>query len=192
MSDPEIGVCLAAFADRPFDDALDAVAGLELSVIDLPTDSVFTLTRSRPADDEVRRRLDDRGIRVGCVSNSRDTQLLLGPHGPHTDGVARGDAAAKADHARTAAVAAIELAASLGAPVVRLMLGCPDHARWLRWSGSEVSWEDNVRAFVEVAAPLARLARDHGVQLCIEPHVKQVAFDAPSARACLDGVRGRG
>jgi len=186
------GVCLAAFADRSFEDAVAAVAGLELSIIDLPTDSVFALGRSRPPDAEVAGRLADAGIRVACVSNSRDTQLLLGPHGPHTDGVIRGSASTKADHARAAAHHAIGLAAAVGAPYVRLMLGCPDFGRWLRWPGSDISWSDNVAAFVDAALPLARAATDAGVTLCVEPHVKQVAFDAPSLLACLDGVRAGG
>jgi sugar phosphate isomerase/epimerase len=192
VTDPAIGICLAAFADRSFDAALEAAAGLDLSVIDLPTDSVFALSRSRPADTHVRDRLADLGLRVACVSNSRDAQLLLGPHGPHTDGVVAGSARAKVEHARRAARDAIRLAGVVGAPAVRLMLGCPDYGRWLRWSGTDVGWDDNVAAFVDVAAPLAREAEGIGVQLCIEPHVKQVAFDAPSVLACLDGVRAAG
>ncbi len=192
MSRPEIGVCLAAFADRSFDDALAAAAELDISLIDLPTDSVFALGRSRPPDEVARRRLDDLGIRVGCVSNSRDAQLLLGPHGPHTDGVMKGTNQAKIDHARAAALDAIHLAATLGATQVRLMFGCPDYGRWLRWPGSQAGWDDNVAAFVAVAAPLARDAHDLGVQLCIEPHVKQVAYDAPSLAACIEGVRAAG
>jgi sugar phosphate isomerase/epimerase len=192
VTGPEIGLCLAAFADRPFDDALDAVAALGISVIDLPTDSLFAVSRSRPAADVVAAQLAHRGIRVGCVSNSRDAQLVLGPHGPHTDAVARGGPAAKADHGRGAAVDAIELAGALGAPMARLMLGCPDNGRWRRWPGSEVGWQDNVDAFVEAAVPLARTATDLGVALCIEPHVKQVAFDAASVLACIEGVRRAG
>jgi sugar phosphate isomerase/epimerase len=189
MTEPEIGLCLAAFADRSFLDALEALSALEISVVDLPTDSVFPMSHSRPEPDEVRRRLEDAGVRVACVSNSRDTQLLLGPHGPHTDGVLAGSPAAKIEHARRAARDAIEMGALLGAPCVRLMLGCPDYGRWLRWPGSEVDWSDNVAAFVDEAIPLAEEAADHGMQLCIEPHVKQVAFDTASLAACMAGVR---
>jgi sugar phosphate isomerase/epimerase len=192
MSDPQLGVCLAAFADQRFEDALASVTKLGLAVVDLPTDSLFAMTRDRPAPAELRRRVDHAGIEVACVSNSRDTQLLLGPHGPHTDGVAPGPPAAKVAHAQAAAQETIELAATLGARYVRLMLGCPDFARWMSWTASDVGWSDNVDAFVAAAVPLARTASDAGVLLCIEPHVKQVAFDAPSWSACLAGVQAAG
>ena len=159
----------------------------------MPTDSVFACSRTRPAAaEEVRDRVDAAGVRVGCVSNSRDAQLLLGPHGPHTDGVWRGSPDEKVEHARRAAREAIALAGAIGAPHVRLLLGCPDYARWLRWTGSDVGWDDNIDAFVQAATPLAREAAEQGVLLCIEPHVKQVAFDAGSLLACVDGVRRAG
>ena len=75
--------------------------------------------------------LDRHGISVGCLSNSRDTQLLLGPYGPHTDTVCDGDPDAKRAHALLHARATIRLAAAIGAPQVRLYFGCPDFARWL-------------------------------------------------------------
>jgi sugar phosphate isomerase/epimerase len=192
VSRPELGVCLAAFADLPFDEVVAVAAKNAVAVVDLPTDSIFRMSRDRPSPDAVRRRFEDEGIRVACVSNSRDAQLLLGPHGPHTDGVATGSAAAKARHGRNAARSAIELAHAVGAPFVRLMLGCPDFARWLSWTASDVSWHDNVEAFVEAAEPLAREAEAAGVRLCVEPHVKQVPFDAPSWLECEAGMRSAG
>jgi sugar phosphate isomerase/epimerase len=190
----EVGLCLSAFADWRWEDALAQTRDLGFSLVDLPTDSVFALTEPlrdgrRPQAKEL---LDGYGLRVGCVSNSRDCQLLLGPHGPHTDGVLRGDTEAKRHHARRHALAAIDFAEQLGAPLVRLFLGCPDFAAWLRWPGSEVSWADNVAAFVEVAADLAAVARRADVTLCVEPHVKQVPFDLPSVAACVSGVEATG
>jgi sugar phosphate isomerase/epimerase len=106
--------------------------------------------------------------------------------------VVRGGAAAKAEHGRRAALGAIGLAAAIGAPLVRIFPGCGDHARWLRWSGSEVSWDDNVAELVDAVVPLAEEAERAGVRLCLEPHVKQVAYDARSTLACLAGLRDRG
>ena len=192
MSDPVLGLCLAALADGPLDQALAAAAELSLTVVDLPTDTISALGRSLPQPDDVAGMVADAGLRVHCVSNSRDAQLLLGPNGPHTDAACPGTARAKAEHARRMALEAIELACVLGAPLVRLLLGCPDFGRWFRWSGSEVGWDDNVEAYVEAAVPLAEVAERHGVRLCIEPHVKQVAFDVPSLVACVAGLRRAG
>ena len=72
---------------------------------------------------------------MACVSNSRDAQLLLGPHGPHTDPVWPGSAVEKREHALQCALGAIRLAERLGTPVVRLLVGCPDFARGLLWWG---------------------------------------------------------
>ncbi len=196
----EVGVCLAAFADLPLAEALARVRDLDLALVDLPTDSVFEVRPEATfgplaADRDVvglRQMLDRFGVRVACVSNSRDAQLVLGPHGPHTDRVEVRAAEDKQSHGRRHALDAIRLAGALEVPLVRLMLGCPDFGRWLTWSGSEVSWDDNVEVFLAEAAPLAAAAREEGVALCIEPHAKQVAYDVRSTRACVDGLRAGG
>jgi sugar phosphate isomerase/epimerase len=191
----EVGVCLAAFADQPLPAALEEVRRADMTLVDLPTDSVYCVSPSMEGIEERRAAVElvnRSGVRVVCVSNSRDCQLVLGPHGPHTDGIVAGDARAKREYGQRCAHRTIELAERLGAPLARLFLGCPDFARWLQWTGSEVSWSDNVDAFVEVVAPLATTATDAGVTLCIEPHVKQVPFDAATLQACLDGVAALG
>jgi sugar phosphate isomerase/epimerase len=192
---PETGVCLAAFADRDLATALGLVTDLGLHLVDLPTDSPFVLAEgldATGATDALQALLADHEVQVACVSNSRDAQLILGPHGPHTDGICPGGDDAKRAHGMEAARRTIRLAAGIGAPLARIMPGCPDHSRWLRWPASEVSWADNVAAAVDALTPLAAEAERLGVRLCIEPHVKQVAYDAPSTRSVLDGVRSRG
>jgi sugar phosphate isomerase/epimerase len=191
-----IGLCAAAFGDLPLSAALPAIRDLGHVLIDLPTDSTL---RSLPGIDE----LEDPGfaqelaatlarhdVTVGCVSNSRDTQLLLGPHGPHTDPVHAGDPAAKRAHALRYGHATIALAAALGSPLVRLYFGCPDYARWLTWGSAPVSWQDNIEEFAAVAEPLLDRCRDAGPILCVEPHPKQVLFDRHSVDAALDRLAG--
>ncbi|GAB2914050.1 sugar phosphate isomerase/epimerase family protein [Streptomyces mayteni] len=193
----ELGLCLAAFAPAGLDGALAAAARDGVRVVDLPADSTFGLVDpDRLADAghhaELRARLAAAGVEVGCVSNSRDTQLLLGPHGPHTDPVSPGPPEAKRAHGLRAALGTVRLAAGLGAPLARLMLGVPDLARWLSWWGSEVSWQDNVDAWAEAAAPILELADESGVRVVVEPHPKQVAYDPASARALLAAADGVG
>jgi sugar phosphate isomerase/epimerase len=65
--------------------------------------------------------------------------------------------------------------------VVRLLVGCPDFARWLSWWGSDVSWADNIHEFYTQAEPLLRAAREAGVVVALEPHPKQIIYDRASA-----------
>lgn len=181
----KLGLCLAAFGDLDLATALRHAEKFGPLWLDVPTDTTFGLIDAvRCADDATYR--DDvaavlRGQQVGCVSNSRDAQLLLGPHDRHTDPVHRGDAAAKRAHALTCALGAIRLAERLGAPDVRLLPGCPDFGRWLSWWHSDVGWADNIAEFRTVAEPLVRAAREAGVRLLVEPHPKQVVYDRASA-----------
>jgi sugar phosphate isomerase/epimerase len=191
MSEPiQVGLCLAALSPLGLPGALSAAALAGVAVVDLPADRCFGLVdadRLADADHhrEVADALRENGIRVGCVSNSRDTQLALGPHGPHTDPVLAGSSADKRAFGQRAALGTVALAAGVGAPLARLMLGVPDLGRWLSWWGSDVSWRDNVSAWLEVAAPALDLARESGVQVVVEPHPKQVVYDPASARALL-------
>lgn len=195
-TDPQIrlGMCLAAYGDAGLDAALTGAADAGVDIVDLPTDSTFELVGLRRwADDgEHRAALRDRlrGVTVGCVSNSRDTQLLLGPHGPHTDPVHDGGPDAKRAHALWCALETVRLAADLGAPHARLMFGVPDIARWLSWWGSTASWADNVTAWCTAALPVLDEAARLGVRVLVEPHPKQVAYDPASARQLLDAVAG--
>ena len=190
----DVGVCLATFANETLESALAHVETLGIEVVDLPLDSMFKVrpdaTLLGSGLPNLRRQLDQRGVRVACVSNSRDCQLLLGPHGPHTDSVFRGGPEAKRAHGGRHAYEAIEVAAGLGASMVRLFFGCPDYSRWMRWGDDAVSWDDNVHAFSEVAAPIAEAAQDAGVTLCIEPHVKQVPYNVRTTQACIEELGG--
>lgn len=181
----KLGLCLAAFGDLDLATALRHVDKFGPLALDVPTDTTFRLIDAlRCADDPAYR--DDvavalDGHRIGCVSNSRDAQLLLGPHDRHTDPVRRGDAAAKRAHALSCALGTIRLAERIGAPVVRLLPGCPDFGRWLSWWHSDVGWADNIAEFRTAAEPLVRAARDAGIRLLVEPHPKQVVYDRMSA-----------
>ncbi|NUS73468.1 MAG: sugar phosphate isomerase/epimerase [Corynebacteriales bacterium] len=186
----QIGLCLAALAPAGLDAALRTAARNGVDVVDLPTDSTLKLVDPNRLEDpahhqELRAALAAAQVHIGCVSNSRDAQLLLGPHGPHTDPIFAGSAAQKRDYGLRAALGTVQLAAGIGAPQVRLMLGVPDLGRWLSWWGSQVSWQDNIDTWIAEAEPVLALAKKLGVQVVVEPHPKQVVYDPASARALL-------
>ncbi|MFE2867522.1 sugar phosphate isomerase/epimerase family protein [Embleya sp. NPDC059259] len=190
-----LGLCLAALAPVGLGEALRVARDAQVGVVDLPADGHFALVEPGRLTDpglhrEIRAQCAAAGVEVGCVSNSRDTQLVLGPHGPHTDPVFAGTADAKRAHGSRAALDTVRLAAGLGAPLARLMLGVPDLTRWLSWSGSAVSWQDNVDAWALAARPILELADALGVRVVFEPHPKQVAYDPASTRALLSAVSG--
>ncbi len=185
-----LGLCLAAFGGTSLRTALAELADFGPLCLDLPTDTTLGLVDARRCytdtnyRDEVAVTLAGAaalGWPVTCVSNSRDAQLLLGPHGRHTDAVLPGSAEAKRAHAVRCAIGAIRLAERIQAGTVRLLVGCPDFARWLSWWGSDVSWADNVDEFFTQAEPVLRAAREAGVVVTLEPHPKQVIYDRASA-----------
>lgn len=187
---PRLGLCLAAYGGAGLPAALAELDGYGPLCLDVPTDTTLGLVDARRCfaeagyRDEVAAVLAGaaaRGWPASCLSNSRDAQLLLGPHGPHTDPVRPGPAGEKRAHAVRCAIGTIRLAERIGAPVVRLLPGCPDFARWLSWWGSEVSWADNIAEFLVQADPVLRAAREAGVVVALEPHPKQVIYDRASA-----------
>ena len=190
-----LAVCLAAFGDGHLESALVPVRRLGLSAVDLPLDTTLALrpTPRRLGDrdiEQLAREVRDAGIEVLCVSNSRDCQLILGPHGSQTDPVMRGTPAQKRRHGMTHAIEAIETASALGCPFVRLFLGCPDFSHWLTWRGATTGWGENVEALAVVLEQISETARAEGVQLCLEPHPKQAIFDRPSTDELLERVGG--
>lgn len=187
----QVGLCLTAYDGFCLNEALASARSLAVPIIDLPTDSsskLIDLTRWGEDKDyraELRAAIARSGLEVGCVSNSRDAQLLLGPHGPHTDPIFTGTAEEKAAHALRAAMHTVQLTADLGFRQVRLMLGVSDFARWLSWWGSEVTWSDNITAWTQAVQPVLDAAAAHGVTLLLELHAKQVAYDRSSAEQTL-------
>lgn len=185
----ELGLCAAAFGDLGLDEAMQAAGNLDVDVLDLPTDSTAAFTptldelRSGGWADRVAKHSEDLGLPIRSVSNSRDSQLILGPHGRQTDGIHEGGAEEKQAYGLAYARATIDVAARLGAAQVRLFFGTPDFSDWLMWSGGHTSWDDHLEAFAAVAGPLIARCRRHGVQLVIEPHPKQVVYNKHSALA---------
>jgi sugar phosphate isomerase/epimerase len=185
-----LGLCLAAFGDLELAAALEETAGLGGLCLDLPTDTTLAMVDARRCHDDADYRDDVAkalaGQDITCVSNSRDAQLLLGPHGVHTDRVHTGGAAEKRSHATVCAIGTVRLAERLGVSAVRLQPGCPDFARWLSWWGSDVGWADNIAEFRTHTEPIVTAARDAGIRLLLEPHPKQIVYDRASVELVFE------
>lgn len=190
-----IGIALgsAAFGDYDLPTALSLTAAAGFTALDLQLDSTLVTTQSVDLTSDgglaqMRRSVEDAGLTVACVSNVRDVELLLGPHGRHSDGVLRGGANQKIAHARRAALRTVDAAVALGTPYVRLFFGCPDHLLAFPWHGFDESWSENLRILVAQAAEILEYAARRDVLICVEPHPRQAIFDRPSldeARALL-------
>ena len=190
----QLGLCLAAYGGQNLKTALTAAAEHGPLCLDLPTDTTLGLIDARRCFDDSHYRAElvhvllgasTAGWPVTCLSNSRDAQLLLGPHGPHTDPVLAGTTEEKRAHAERCALGTIRLAEQIKAPAVRLQLGCPDFSRWLSWWKSGVTWRDNIVEFFARAAPVLSAAREAGVLVLLEPHPKQVVYDRTSVNLAL-------
>jgi sugar phosphate isomerase/epimerase len=196
LTDGNIAVCLAAFSGLALPEALQAVTAAGISTVDLPTDSTIgfvdldAYTRSGTYRWELVDLISHSGVRIGCVSNSRDCQLILGPHGRQTDAIVAGTPERKRAHGLHAAAETIRLATALGASSVRLMLGCPDHSLWLDWWGSATSWAENIEAWVAAAEPMLCRAQVSGLDVLVEPHPKQVVYDRITVSELLAACAG--
>lgn len=189
------GLCMASFGDQRLSEALNAIEFWGDLCLDIPTDSTSRLvdldtyaTHAANYTGQLRPLLADHT--VTCLSNSRDAQLLLGPHGPQTDQITEGSEAEKAAHAKRFIRNTLRLAHDLEVPHVRLMPGCPDFTDWLSWWGSKTSWEDHITLLQEELDPFVSLAAELGITLLLEPHPKQVIYDPSSATQALKHAPG--
>lgn len=187
--EPALG--LAAFGDLPLTEALAAGRRAGYRAFDLQLDSILEISRDErlasPAGRaQLRAHLDAEGLTLACVSNVRDCQLLLGPHGDQTAPIHPGSTAERRRHAQEAAARTIETAHELGAGLTRFFFGCPDFSRWFHWPRSHATWDDNLQALVDGLLPVLELARDAGVLVSLETHPKQVVYDLRTANRLLE------
>jgi len=195
--DPDIALGLAAFGDRPLDEAIEAGQRAGYRRFDLQLDSILRISQddrlhSGPGRAALRSRLDQEGLSLLCVSNVRDCQLLLGPHGEHTAPINPGDASTRRRHALDAASRTIETAHDLGAELTRFFFGCPDFGRWFHWPRTALSWDDNLKALADELPPILELAAGAGVRVTLETHPKQVVHDLRSANRLLEILGAEG
>jgi sugar phosphate isomerase/epimerase len=176
----KLGVFLAVYHDRPFEEALDRAVELGLDAVEVATGNYPGDTHCRPHDlladraalDHFRAAVERRGLQISALSQQGNP---LHPD-PSIAGAAH-------DTWR----ATVRLAAALGVGVVNAFSGCPgdgngavrpnwvtcswpdDYPDTLAWQ-----WEQRVIPYWSVEA---RFAADHGVAVGVEMHPGFVVYN---------------
>jgi sugar phosphate isomerase/epimerase len=176
----KLGVFLAVYHDRPFEDALDRAVALGLDAVEIAAGNYPGDAHCRPAEllaDAAAREafqggLERRGLEVSALSQQGNPL--------HPD-----PAVAASAHAVWRAT--VELAEALGVRVVNAFSGCPGDSdaavrpNWVTCSWPPDfpdtlawQWEEKV---VPYWTAEARFAADHGVTVGIEMHPGCVVFN---------------
>jgi sugar phosphate isomerase/epimerase len=175
-----LGVFLAVYHDRPFEQALDRALALGLDAVEIATGNYPGDHHCRPAElladraalDGFRRAVEGRGLKISALSQQGNPL--------HPD-----PAIAAAAHATWRAT--VRLAAKLGVSVVNAFSGCPgDHDRALRPNWVTCSWPTDYpdtlawqweRRVIPYWTAEAGFAAEHGVTVGVEMHPGFVVYN---------------
>lgn len=185
----ELGIVTDSLAHLPFEEMLDAVAGLGITSIELPTGGwssaphldLAGLTSDAAARDRFTGAIAERGLRISALNiNGNQLHPVIGER---VDELIH----------RT-----VDLAQMLGVGTVVLMSGLPGGAagdstpNWVT-----TSWPPETQAILdyqwnEVAIPywreLAAYGRERGVRFAVEMHGSQLVYNAATLLRLRDAV----
>lgn len=188
-----LGVCAQALYHLPFGEALDTAAQLGFETIELPVDaaSPFVDLDACLLDggESLAEQVRGAGLAISALSNHHEGQLLLGPHGEDTDGIATGSPDQKARHAHERLVRSAELARRIGVDQVLAFTGCEDYSRWFPWPLPD-GYERMAGTFRERLLPVLDAYGDRGVTLSLECHPRQFAYNLETAQWAVELVDG--
>jgi sugar phosphate isomerase/epimerase len=189
----KLGVCAQVLYHLPFAEALDTAAALGFETIEIPVDagSPFVDLDACLAGDaeDIGAAVSGAGLSISALSNHHEGQLLLGPHGVDTDGIAAGGPDEKARHGRDRLIRSAQLAHRLGVPTVLAFTGCEDYSRWFPWPLPD-GYERMAATFRERVLPVLDAYGDLGVTLSLECHPRQFAYNLETAEWAVDLVDG--
>ena len=189
----KLAVCIQALYSLGLEEALDAVAELGVTALELPVDA-----RSPLVDlDELlsggarrlRGELEARGLALSCVSNHQEGQLLLGPHHADTDRIHPGTPEEKSAYAEERLLASARLASELEVGLLVGFTGCEDYTRFFPWPDPD-GWEKMAPAFAERVGPLLDRFDELGVTFGHEPHPKQFVYNTETAAQSVELLGG--
>lgn len=187
-----LGVCMQVLGDRSLDRALDVVEEFGLEAVEIPVHAGsphLDLDRSPEDARRVCSTIRDRGLAISALSNHREGQLLLGPHGWDTDGIQEGAPDEKARYAADRLRRTADLAQAMEVGIVCGFTGCEDYSRWFPWPVAE-GW-DRMRAPArERLLPLLDHFDSRGVRFAVECHPRQLAYNTDTALLLVDWLDG--
>ena len=187
----KLGVCAQALFHLPFESALALARELGFSAIELPVDAqnpFIDLDAALDGDFErIARAVADSGLAISALSNHREGQLLLGPHGEDTDCIHPGDAVEKVAYATARMEKTARLANHLGVSVVCGFTGCADYSRWFPWPVSD-GYERMLPSVCERLLPVLDAFAKQDVVFAHECHPRQFAYNVETAQLALHAV----
>lgn len=184
----KLSVCTQALYHLPFEEALATAAALGFAAVELPVDAgspfVDLEAALRDGGRAIQAALDRHGLRLSALSNHQEGTLLLGPHGPDTDGIFKGDAEAKIAWSRRRLIQTAELASQLGVDTVIGFIGCDRWSRFFPWP-AKGAWDPMVAEAAARLTPILDRFQALGVRFGHECHPGQLAYDLETARELL-------
>ena len=191
----KLGVNLAVFNNRNFEEALDRVTELGLDAVELNTEANDSLT---PVDKlldpkfltSVRNAVESRGLVISGLGNHGESQLIGGPHLSDTDRFYKGTAAEKIAYGTKRLIETARIASELEVKTVIGFVGCQDWSRWFPWP-DPAGWERMLPEFVETWTPILDEMKQLGVRFAHEPHPKQLVYDLETAIKVTDALDNR-
>ena len=188
----KLSVCPQPLYPLGRDGALDAIARLGVTALELPVDA-----RSPLVDlDELvsggaaglAKELAVRDLAISAISNHQEGQLLLGPHHQDTDAIHPGSSEEKVAYATERLLQTARLASELQVGVVVGFVGCADYTRLFPWPDPE-GWQGMIPAFQDRVGSLLDRFDELGVSFAQEPHPKQLVYNVETA---VESVRHLG
>jgi sugar phosphate isomerase/epimerase len=177
----EIGIFIALLQDRSFEAALDDLAGMGVSAIEIPTGGYVGNAHANP-----RILLEDQAARTAFLSQIAQHNLAIDALSCHGNPLHPQQQIAQEHH--EAFQDTVRLAALLGVDTVITFAGCPGDgpdARYPNWvtcpwpndfqSILEWQWSERVLPYWREQAAFAQ---SHGVRVAIEPHPGFVVYNA--------------
>jgi sugar phosphate isomerase/epimerase len=175
-----LGLFLAIFHDRSFDDALDRCAALGLDAVEIATGNYPGDSHCQP-----NRLLADRDAITDFTTAINRRGLTISALSQHGNPLHPDEAVAASAHATWRST--VRLAAQLGVGVVNAFSGCPgDHDEALRPNWVTCSWPEDYQQTLawqweEKVIPYwtteAAFAAEHGVTVGIEMHPGFVVYN---------------
>lgn len=186
----QLGVCTQALYHLTFEEAIKFAADMGFEAVELPVDAGSPFVKMEDALEgdwkRLKKTIEDAGLKISCLSNHQEGQLLLGPHADlHSvhDGTPEEKAAWSAKRLKMTA----DLAKLMEVETVIGFTGCEDYTRFFPWP-LEDGYEQMSPVFRDRFLPVLDHYQSQGIRFGHECHPKQFAYNLETAQLALELV----